>query len=157
MGYGVPAGFGAAVSTAERPLILVGDGAFQMTGFELGNCRRYGWGPIVIVFNNTSWEMLLVFQPQSRFNDLGRLGIRAARRRTGRARRARNHTRGAGGGTGGSACQPRTLSAYRSDAARRRGSLPLRRSIRMVCSPERRGRFHCQRTPPSMPLGHRDA
>ena len=51
-------------------MILVGDGAFQMTGFELGNCRRNGWDPIVIVFNNSSWEMLRVFQPESRFNDL---------------------------------------------------------------------------------------
>ncbi len=70
MGYGVPAGLGACVAAEGRPLILVGDGAFQMTGFELGNCRRYGWDPIVIVFNNSSWEMLRVFQPESRFNDL---------------------------------------------------------------------------------------
>jgi indolepyruvate decarboxylase len=75
MGYGVPAGFGAAVATGERPLILVGDGAFQMTGFELGNCRRYGWDPIVVVFNNASWEMLRVFQPESRFNDLDDWGF----------------------------------------------------------------------------------
>ncbi len=70
MGYGVPAGLGACVAAGARPLILVGDGAFQMTGFELGNCRRYGWDPIVVVFNNSSWEMLRVFQPESRFNDL---------------------------------------------------------------------------------------
>ena len=70
MGYGVPAGLGACVAAGARPLILVGDGAFQMTGFELGNCRRYGWDPIVLVFNNRSWEMLRVFQPESRFNDL---------------------------------------------------------------------------------------
>jgi indolepyruvate decarboxylase len=70
MGYGVPAGLGIQATTGERPLILVGDGAFQMTGWELGNCRRYGWNPIVIVFNNASWEMLRVFQPESRFNDL---------------------------------------------------------------------------------------
>ena len=70
MGYGVPAGLGACVASGGRPLVLVGDGAFQMTGFELGNCRRYGWDPIVIVFNNASWEMLRVFQPESRFNDL---------------------------------------------------------------------------------------
>jgi indolepyruvate decarboxylase len=70
MGYGVPAGLGACVAAEGRPLVLVGDGAFQMTGFELGNCRRYGWDPVVIVFNNASWEMLRVFQPESRFNDL---------------------------------------------------------------------------------------
>ncbi len=41
-----------------------------MTGFELGNCRRYGWNPIVVVFNNASWEMPHVFQPESAFNNL---------------------------------------------------------------------------------------
>ncbi len=70
MGFGVPAGLGACVAAGGRPLVLVGDGALQMTGFELGNCRRYGWDPIVVVFNNASWEMLRVFQPESGFNDL---------------------------------------------------------------------------------------
>ncbi len=70
MGYGVPAGLGLQAATGERPLVLVGDGAFQMTGWELGNCARYGFDPIVIVFNNASWEMLRTFQPESRFNDL---------------------------------------------------------------------------------------
>jgi indolepyruvate decarboxylase len=41
-----------------------------MTGWELGNCRRYGLDPIVVLFNNQSWEMLRVFQPESKFNDL---------------------------------------------------------------------------------------
>jgi indolepyruvate decarboxylase len=70
MGFGVPAGIGVAAATGERPMILVGDGAFQMTGWELGNCRRYGLDPIVVLFNNCSWEMLRVFQPESTFNDL---------------------------------------------------------------------------------------
>jgi indolepyruvate decarboxylase len=70
MGFGVPAGLGVQAATGQRPVILVGDGAFQMTGWELGNCRRYGWDPIVIVMNNCSWEMLRVFQPESRFNSL---------------------------------------------------------------------------------------
>jgi indolepyruvate decarboxylase len=69
MGFGVPAGIGIG-ATGPRPLILVGDGAFQMTGWELGNCRRYGLDPIVVLFNNMSWEMLRVFQPESHFNDL---------------------------------------------------------------------------------------
>src|SRR6185312_5807058 len=69
MGFGVPAGIGVA-ATGRRPLILVGDGAFQMTGWELGNCRRYGLDPIVVLFNNCSWEMLRAFQPESEFNDL---------------------------------------------------------------------------------------
>jgi len=70
MGYGVPAGMGLQASGGPRPLVLVGDGAFQMTGWELGNCQRYGWDPIVIVFNNCSWEMLRTFAPQATFTDL---------------------------------------------------------------------------------------
>ena len=70
MGFGVPGGLGIQAATGLRPLILVGDGAFQMTGWEIGNCRRYDWDPIVMVFNNASWGMLRVFQPESRFNDL---------------------------------------------------------------------------------------
>ena len=70
MGYGIPAGIGIQAATRRRPLILVGDGAFQMTGWELGNCRRYGWDPVVLLFNNSSWEMLRTFQPESSFNDL---------------------------------------------------------------------------------------
>ena len=77
MGYGVPAGLGVQAATGRRPLILVGDGAFQMTGMELLNCRRYGWNPIVLVFNNSSWEMLRAFQPESEFNDLDRLNFAA--------------------------------------------------------------------------------
>ena len=75
MGFGVPAGLGMQAVLGERPLILVGDGAFQMTGWELGNCRRYGWDPIVLLFNNASWEMLRTFQPESRFNDLDDWGF----------------------------------------------------------------------------------
>ncbi len=78
MGYGVPAGLGVQAATGQRPLVLVGDGAFQMTGWELGNAARYGWDPIVLVYNNASWEMLRAFQPESRFNDLGRWDFAAA-------------------------------------------------------------------------------
>lgn len=70
MGYGVPAGLGLQAAGAGRPIILVGDGAFQMTGWELGNCQRYGWDPVVVVFNNCSWEMLRAFEPDAGFTDL---------------------------------------------------------------------------------------
>jgi len=72
MGYGVPAGLGVQVATAQRPIVLVGDGAFQMTGWELGNAARFGCDPIVLVLNNASWEMLRTFEPSAHFNDLGR-------------------------------------------------------------------------------------
>ncbi len=70
MGFGVPGGLGVQAATGRRPMILVGDGAFQMTGWEIGNCRKYGWNPIVVLFNNTSWEMLRVFQPGPAYHDL---------------------------------------------------------------------------------------
>ncbi len=70
MGFGVPAGLGLQAASGRRALILVGDGAFQMTGWELGNCSRYGWDPIVILFNNAGWGMLQSFQPESKFNHL---------------------------------------------------------------------------------------
>ncbi|MFO1398563.1 MAG: indolepyruvate/phenylpyruvate decarboxylase [Burkholderiales bacterium] len=78
MGFGVPAGIGLQAATGERPLILVGDGAFEMTGWELGNCGRYGFDPIVVVFNNRSWEMLRTFEPDAAFNDLPEWNFAAA-------------------------------------------------------------------------------
>ena len=71
MGFAVPAGLGVQATSGERPMILLGDGAFQMTGWELGNCRRYGWDPIVVVFNNAGWGMLQCFEPDAAFNHLG--------------------------------------------------------------------------------------
>ncbi len=71
MGFGVPAALGIQAATGRRPLALVGDGAFQMTGWELGNCARYGWDPIVVVLNNGGWQMLRALQPGARFTELG--------------------------------------------------------------------------------------
>ena len=53
MGFAVPAAIGAQMANPEfRPLVLVGDGAFQMTGMELATVARYGLNPIVVVLNN---------------------------------------------------------------------------------------------------------
>jgi len=70
MGPGVPFGLGLQAAARRRPVVLVGDGAFQMTGWELGNCRRHGWNPIVLVFNNSAWGMLKAFQSDTGYNDL---------------------------------------------------------------------------------------
>ena len=78
MGFGVPAGIGAQVALGERPVVLVGDGAFQMTGWELGNCPRLGLDPIVIVLNNQTWEMIRAFQQESRCAALGDWQLAAA-------------------------------------------------------------------------------
>jgi indolepyruvate decarboxylase len=56
MGFGIPAGIGAQLANPKlRPLVLVGDGAFQMTGMELATAARYGLNPIVVVLNNRGY------------------------------------------------------------------------------------------------------
>ena len=71
MGFGVPAALGVQAATGRRALALVGDGAYQMTGWELGHCRRYGWDPIVVVMNNGRWGMLSAFRPDAGYTGLG--------------------------------------------------------------------------------------
>lgn len=57
MGFAVPAAVGASFADpALRPIVLVGDGAFQMTGTELSTAARYGQVPIVIVLNNKGYS-----------------------------------------------------------------------------------------------------
>jgi len=56
MGFAVPAGIGAQLADPRlRPLVLVGDGAFQMTGMELATAVRYNLNPIVVVLNNRGY------------------------------------------------------------------------------------------------------
>lgn len=83
MGFGVPAALGLQAATGERPVIITGDGGFQMTGWELINCIRYGWDPIVIVINNSSWEMLRQFQPHSHYTKLSQVSYAALARELG--------------------------------------------------------------------------
>lgn len=53
MGFAVPASVGAQLANPKlRPLVLVGDGAFQMTGMELSTVARYGLNPVVVLLNN---------------------------------------------------------------------------------------------------------
>ena len=57
MGFSVPAALGAACANPSlRPIVLVGDGAFQMTGTELSTCIRYGQTPIVVILNNRGYS-----------------------------------------------------------------------------------------------------
>ena len=56
MGFAVPAGIGVTVANpALRAIVLVGDGAFQMTGTELSTAARLGLNPIVLVLNNDGY------------------------------------------------------------------------------------------------------
>lgn len=56
MGFAVPACVGAQLANPRlRPLVLVGDGAFQMTGMELATIARYQLNPVVVVLNNNGY------------------------------------------------------------------------------------------------------
>jgi indolepyruvate decarboxylase len=57
MGFAIPAAVGAGFADPSlRPIVLVGDGAFQMTGTELATSIRYGQAPVVIVLNNHGYS-----------------------------------------------------------------------------------------------------
>jgi indolepyruvate decarboxylase len=70
MGFAIPAALGAGMAAPEsRALVIVGDGAFQMTGMELSSIARYGLNPIVVVLNNHGYttERFLL---EGSFNDI---------------------------------------------------------------------------------------
>ncbi len=64
MGYSLPAALGVHVASGLRPVVLVGDGAFLMTGLELCQLVRYGARPLIILFNNQRWDMIEAFAPE---------------------------------------------------------------------------------------------
>ena len=72
MGFAVPAALGVMVARPDlRPIVLVGDGAFQMTGMELSSIVRYGFHPIVIVLDNGGYGTERWLHPGNyRFNDV---------------------------------------------------------------------------------------
>jgi len=70
MGFAIPASIGVQLADQRlRPIVLVGDGSFQMTGMEISTAVRYNLNPIVIVLNNKGYstERVILDGP---FNDL---------------------------------------------------------------------------------------
>jgi TPP-dependent 2-oxoacid decarboxylase len=56
MGFAVPAAMGAQLANPKvRPIVIVGDGAFQMTGMEVSTIVRFNLNPIIIVLNNKGY------------------------------------------------------------------------------------------------------
>ncbi len=56
LGFAVPAALGVKAAAPHlRPIVLVGDGAFQMTGMELSAILRHRQNPIVIVLDNDGY------------------------------------------------------------------------------------------------------
>ncbi len=59
MGYAVAAPVGAKLARPERPVVaLVGDGSFQMNGFEVATAVNYNIPVVWVVFNNAMLGMV---------------------------------------------------------------------------------------------------
>ncbi|MEY3174546.1 MAG: hypothetical protein RLZZ436_2460 [Planctomycetota bacterium] len=70
MGFAIPAAVGVqAANRSLRPLVLVGDGAFQMTCMELSTAVRKQFNPIVVVLNNKGYSTERFIQ-EGPFNDI---------------------------------------------------------------------------------------
>jgi acetolactate synthase I/II/III large subunit len=66
MGYGVPAGIGAAIAFPGRQVVVfVGDGGMLMTGQEIATAFHHGAAPIVLVFNNAMYGTIRMYQERS--------------------------------------------------------------------------------------------
>jgi TPP-dependent 2-oxoacid decarboxylase len=72
LGFSIPASIGVQAKHPElRPLVVIGDGGFQMTGIEISTAIRNQMNPIVIVLNNNGFgtERPMMDGP---FNDVAR-------------------------------------------------------------------------------------
>lgn len=70
MGFAIPAAIGAQFANGRlRPIVLVGDGAFQMTGVEISTIAKYKLNPIIILLNNDGYRTERTIL-DGKFNDL---------------------------------------------------------------------------------------
>jgi len=70
MSFSTPAAIGVKFAKpAARPIIIVGDGAFQMTGSEFSSHIRYGLNTIVIILNNKGYSTERAIM-DGKFNDI---------------------------------------------------------------------------------------
>lgn len=72
IGYTLPALLGAALAAPKRrPVLLIGDGAAQLTIAELGTMLRHGLNAIVIVVNNDGYTVeRAIHGKHERYNDI---------------------------------------------------------------------------------------
>jgi acetolactate synthase I/II/III large subunit len=62
MGYGVPAGIAAAITTGRLAFTIAGDGDFLMNGQELATATQYGAKTIVVLLNNSMFGTIRMHQ-----------------------------------------------------------------------------------------------
>ena len=58
IGFAIPAALGVKLAAPQaRPIVFVGDGAFQMTGQELSTIIRCGQNPVILLVNNDGYQI----------------------------------------------------------------------------------------------------
>ena len=62
MGYGVPAGIAAALTTGRLALTMAGDGDFLMNGQELATAVQHGGKSIIVLLNNGMYGTIRMHQ-----------------------------------------------------------------------------------------------
>jgi acetolactate synthase-1/2/3 large subunit len=62
MGYGVPAGIAAAITTGRLAFTIAGDGDFLMNGQELATAMQYGGKTIIVLLNNSMFGTIRMHQ-----------------------------------------------------------------------------------------------
>ncbi len=62
MGYGVPAGISAAITTGRLAFTIAGDGDFLMNGQELATAAQYGAKTIIVLLNNAMFGTIRMHQ-----------------------------------------------------------------------------------------------
>ncbi len=70
IGYSVPAALGVQLAASERrPVVFVGDGAFQMTAQEVSTIVRQKLGPVIFLMNNDGYTIERVINDGA-YNDI---------------------------------------------------------------------------------------
>ena len=62
MGYGVPAGIGAAILTGRTVFTIAGDGDFLMNGQELATAVQHGAKTVIVLLNNGTYGTIRMHQ-----------------------------------------------------------------------------------------------
>ena len=65
MGYGVPAGIAAAITTGRVAFTIAGDGDFLMNGQELATAVQHGAKTIIVLLNNSMYGTIRMHQERT--------------------------------------------------------------------------------------------
>jgi indolepyruvate decarboxylase len=72
IGYSLPAAYGAQIAAPQRRVVLlIGDGAAQLTAQEIGSMLRDGVKPVIVLINNDGYTIERVIHGATqRYNDI---------------------------------------------------------------------------------------